>query len=317
MKPSIAAKSNPNAFYLIDCSIYVFRGWHSMPASITDAHGRPANATVGFIETLYQLISRRNPKLIACAYDESLTTSVRNDIYPDYKANRSAAPEELKHQFKLCKAFTRAMGIASLASGTLEADDIIGTLAEVAQQQNTNSVIVTADKDLCQFVGVGDAVWDFARDIWMDATLIEKRFGVRPHQIADSLALTGDKVDNIPGVPGVGTATAARLLVKWGNLTALLDNTDKVPSMKFRGAVRVAELLDSHADTIRLARQLTGLIRDNSVNTSLTDYKITPDANALETVFDQLGFSDKRRQRWHNLLEKRQANDPASDPVNA
>lgn len=308
MKPSIAAKSNPNAFYLIDSSIYVFRGWHSMPASITDSDGCPANAAFGFIETLYQLISRRNPKLIACAFDESLATSARNDIYPDYKANRTSAPDELKHQFKLCKTFTEAIGITALASGTLEADDIIGTLAEIARQQNTNTVIVSADKDLCQFVDEGDAVWDFARDTWMDARLIEKRFGVRPHQIADSLALTGDKVDNIPGVPGVGTATAARLLIKWGNLTALLDNTDKVPLMKFRGASRVAELLEAHADTIQLARQLTGLIPDRTVSKDLNDYKINPDALAMEKIFEQLGFADKRRQRWHNLLEKRLAN---------
>ncbi len=275
-----------------------------MPASITDADGHPANTTYGFIEFLYQLISRRKPRLIACAFDESLGTSARNQIYPDYKANRSPAPVELKHQFTLCKAFTEAIGIAALASGTLEADDIIGSLAEIARQQHIHSVIVSADKDLCQFVGDGDAVWDFARDTWMDARLIEKRFGVRPHQIADSLALTGDKVDNIPGIPGVGTATAARLLVKWGNITALLDNTDKVPAMKFRGASRVADLLTEHADTILLARQLTGLIPATNLNTPISDYRIRPDVASMETVFDQLGFTDKRRQRWHSLLEK-------------
>ena len=307
MKPSIAAKSNPDAFYLIDSSIYVFRGWHSMPAGLTDADGHPANATYGFIEFLYQLISRRNPQLIACAFDESLGTSARNKIYPDYKANRAPAPAELKHQFKLCKAFTEAIGIAALASGTLEADDIIGSLAAIAQQQDTATVIVSADKDLCQFVAADDAVWDFARDTWLDARLIEKRFGVRPHQIADSLALTGDKVDNIPGIPGVGTATAARLLVKWGNITALLDNIDKVPAMKFRGAARVAELLQEHAETIHLARQLTGLIPAINLSTTLSDYRIRPDEKLMEAVFDQLGFTAKRRQRWHSLLEKNTA----------
>jgi len=308
MKPSIAAKSNPDAFYLIDSSIYIFRGWHSMPESLTDAEGKPANATFGFIEFLYQLLSRRSPKLIACAFDESLGTSVRNEIYPDYKANRTPAPEALKYQFKLCKSFAAAIGITSHSSGTLEADDIIGTLADIAQQQQTHSVIVSADKDLCQFVGAGDAIWDFARDNWMDARLIEKRFGVRPHQIADSLAITGDKVDNIPGVPGVGTATAARLLVKWGNLTGLLDNIDKVSLMKFRGASRVAELIASHTDTIQLARQLTGLITDKTLGKNLQNYTITPDTAAMDKVFNQLDFSDKRRQQWHNLLEKRLAN---------
>ena len=275
-----------------------------MPASITDADGHPANATWGFIEFLYQLISRRNPKLIACAFDESLGTSARNEIYPDYKANRAPAPAELKYQFELCKAFTEAIGIAALASGTLEADDIIGSLAAIAQQQKTHTVIVSADKDLCQFVGDGDAVWDFARDTWLDARRIEKRFGVKPKQIADSLALTGDKVDNIPGIPGVGTATAARLLVKWGNLTALLDNIDKVPAMKFRGASRVAELLHEHTETILLARQLTGLIPATNLNTKLKSYRIRPSEANMEKVFDQLGFNEKRRQRWHSLLEK-------------
>ncbi len=304
MKTAVAARSNPDALYLIDSSIYVFRGWHSMPASITDAGGEPANATLGFVEFLYQLLSRRSPKLIACAFDESLGTSARNEIYPDYKANRTPAPDDLKYQFQWCKRFSEAIGITTLASGKLEADDIIGSLAGIAQLQKTNVIIVSADKDLCQFISDGDAIWDFTRDTWMDARLIEKRFGVRPHQIADSLALSGDKVDNIPGVPGVGTATAARLLIKWGNLTALLDNTDKVPTMKFRGASRVAELLESHADTIRLARQLTGLIPDTSLDSDLSGYTITPDDDALKTVFDQLGFGERRRIQWQTLLEK-------------
>ena len=303
MKPVIAAKSNPDALYLIDSSIYIFRGWHSLPATLTDANGCQANAAFGFIEFLYQLISRRQPKLIACAFDESLGTSARNEIYPDYKANRTSAPEELKLQFELCKSFSRAIGIQTMASGKLEADDIIGSLAKLAREQSIHSIIVSADKDLCQFIGEGDAVWDFARDQWLDARLIEKRFGVRPHQIPDSLALTGDKVDNIPGIPGVGTATAARLLVKWGNLEALLNNTEKVASMKFRGAQRVAELLGEYEDTIRLARQLTGLFFDETVSSDFSHYVIRPDINAMQEVFDQLGASNKRRAQWYELLE--------------
>jgi len=151
-------------------------------------------------------------------------------------------------------------------------------------------------------------VWDFARDTWLDARLIEKRFGVRPHQIADSLALTGDKVDNIPGIPGVGTATAAKLLVKWGNLTSLLDNKHNVATMKFRGASRVAELLQQHEETVRLARELTGLIPDHSLSTELSDYEIRPDDKAMDKTFKQLGFSDKRRQKWYDLLEQKNIN---------
>jgi len=108
-----------------------------------------------------------------------------------------------------------------------------------------------------------------------------------------------------PGIPGVGTATAAKLLVKWGNLTSLLDNKDKVALMKFRGASRVAELLQQHEETIRLARELTGLIVDPSLSIELSDYEIKPDDKAMQTTFDKLGFSDKRRQRWYDLLEQK------------
>ena len=131
---------------------------------------------------------------------------------------------------------------------------------------------------------------------------------MRPHQIADSLALSGDKVDNIPGVPGVGTATAARLLAKWGNLTSLFDNKDKVAAMKFRGASRVAELLQQHEETVRLARKLTGLIADPSLSTTLSDYQIKPDEKAMKNAFDVLGTSEKHRQRWYDLLNQKPAN---------
>ena len=228
MAATVAARADKNALYLIDSSIYVFRGWHTLPGSIVDAQGHPANAVHGFTDFLYQLISRRKPALIACAFDESLTSSGRNRVYPDYKANRPPAPEDLKRQFAHCKNFVRAAGITALASTEVEADDIIGTLAAFAAKQNLASVIVSADKDLCQFVGQHDAVWDYAKDIWLDARLVEKRFGVRPSQLADLLAICGDKVDNIPGVPGVGVATAARLLIKWGNIDNLLANLDKV-----------------------------------------------------------------------------------------
>lgn len=304
MAATVAARSDKNALYLIDSSIYVFRGWHTLPGSIVDADGRPANAVHGFIEFLYQLISRRKPRLIACAFDESLNSSGRNTVYPQYKANRPPAPEDLKKQFAHCKDFVRAAGITALASKTVEADDIIGMLAGFAHEQNLTSVIVSADKDLCQFVGENDAVWDFAKDVWLDARLVEKRFGVRPNQLADLLAICGDKVDNIPGVPGVGVATAARLLIKWGNIDNLLANARNIADMKFRGAPRVSTLIVEHADTIRMARQLTGLWLDDCVEDNCRDLSIRPDANALDTVFEQLQMGTSRREKWQRLLDQ-------------
>ena len=305
MAVPVAARSDKSALYLVDSSIYVFRGWHTLPGSIVDADGRPANAAYGFIEFLYQLILRRKPSLLACAFDESLASSGRNAVYPDYKANRPKAPEDLKKQFAHCKDFVRAAGIAALASNKVEADDIIGTLAGFAREQNLASVIVTADKDLCQFVGENDAIWDFAKDVWLDARLVEKRFGVRPKQIADLLAICGDKVDNIPGVPGVGVATAARLLIKWGNIENLLANVEKVATMKFRGAPRVSSLVASHADTIRMARQLTGLWPDDTLtNCNCHDLGIRPNAIAMEAVFERLQMGTARREKWQRLLEQ-------------
>lgn len=304
MAASVAARTDKNALYLIDSSIYVFRGWHTLPGSIVDAQGHPANAVHGFTDFLFQLISRRKPALIACAFDESLTSSGRNRVYPDYKANRPPAPEDLKRQFAHCKNFVRAAGITALASREVEADDIIGTLAGFAAEQNLASVIVSADKDLCQFVGEHDAIWDYAKDTWLNARLVEKRFGVRPAQLADLLAICGDKVDNIPGVPGVGVATAARLLIKWGNIDTLLLNIDKVADMKFRGAPRVAGLLAEHADTIRLSRQLTGLWTAEPLDSDCRKLVIKPDYGALDDMFEQLQMGTARRDKWRHLLDQ-------------
>jgi len=298
MAASVAARSDKNALYLVDSSIYVFRSWHTLPASIVDADGRPANAVHGFIEFLYQLITRRKPRLIACAFDESLTGSGRNAVYPQYKANRSPAPEDLKNQFAYCKDFVRAVGITALSSNTVEADDIIGMLAGFANDQGIASVIVSADKDLCQFVGKNDAVWDYARDVWLDARGVEQRFGIRPRQLADLLAICGDKVDNIPGVPGVGQATAAKLLVKWGDLETLIDNIDKVAQMKFRGATRVAGLLQENIEQIRLARQLTGLIEVPGLQFDTAALAIQPDPDRLIETLTTLSFSASRIEQW-------------------
>ena len=301
MPQPVAARSDKNALYLVDSSIYVFRAWHTYgPAK--DASGKPANAAHGFIDFLYQLISRRQPQLIACAFDESHGRSTRHKIYPAYKANRPAAPPELKHQFALCKLFVKSCGITALASPDIEADDIIGCLANQARAKQISSVIVSADKDLCQFVASNDATWDYARDTWLDERLIEKRFGVRPHQIPDLLALTGDKVDNIPGIPGVGVTTAAKLLIKWGNLDMLFNNVQKVAAMKFRGATHVCELLEEHRETVLLARKLTGLHQHPDFSMDVAALKIDTDCAALEEACQKIGLTAAQLNRWQILL---------------
>jgi len=212
----VTQTSNP--VYLIDSSIYVFRSWFVIPDTITDAEGNPANAVYGFTDFVYQFLAEQQPSHIGFAFDESLKTSYRNEIYPDYKANRESAPEELKRQFQYCRAFLRALGFAEFGSDRFEADDIIGTLAWRYRALGHDIHILTGDKDLAQLIREGDTWWDYARSNRLDSRGIEKRFGVRPERIADQLAIAGDKTDNIPGIPGIGMATAAKLLKRFDSL---------------------------------------------------------------------------------------------------
>lgn len=288
--------------FLVDSSIYIFRAWYIYDATITDRAGRPANAIFGFSDFLYQLLQQKRPRYIACAFDTAQTLSYRKGLYPLYKANREPAPEELKCQFAGCRALCRALGIAEFGSEKFEADDIIGSLATLYRNQGFAVTVVSADKDLTQLIiGDQDQWWDFARGTVLDQHGVHKVFGVRPAQIADMLALSGDKVDNIPGIPGVGYATAAKILQKYASLESVLDNADKIAEMKFRGAGRVQTLLASHRHRLPLNKLLTTVVTD-------MEFGQQPDLNwkgidsaAFTTLAEELALSDAFRQRWHRL----------------
>jgi len=290
--------------YLIDASIYIFRAWHILPHSIVDPAGEPANAVHGFGDFLLQFIERTRPSHVAVAFDQSLETSARNEIFPEYKANREPAPEALRRQFDRCRRLVRAAGLAEFASAHCEADDIIATLAGQAHQAGFTVTVVTGDKDLAQVVRADDEWWDFARDRRLDGRGIEKHFGVRPGQIADMLALAGDPVDNIPGVPGIGKATAAKLLRRWDNIDTLYDNVDAVETMRFRGARRIAALLREHEGVVRLARQLTATFPAHGLPPTPHELRWNGgDESLLEQAFGELGFGDFRRRRWTQVLQ--------------
>lgn len=284
--------------YLIDSSIYIFRAWFILPSSITNSEGDAVNALYGFADFLAQVLEQTSATYIVCAFDQSLGSSARNAIYPPYKANRDPAPLELKKQFAWCQALCDQIGIAQFARAEYEADDIIGTLAATASKADFRTTILSADKDLAQFIGEHDEYWNFAKKERLDARGIEKRFGINASQIADMLALCGDKVDNIPGIPGVGQATAARLLKKWGNLERLFENREAVADMKFRGSARVAQLLSEHEDTVRLARQLTGLLPVDDLPTKPSMLKRQRVKRPeLEKFLKERGFGDTRTRR--------------------
>lgn len=289
--------------YLIDSSIYIFRAWQTLPASITNTHGEQANAVHGFTATLATILTDRQPTHIVCAFDKSSGTGERYKIFPQYKANREPAPPELKIQFDRCMQVAQAMGVATFSSTQVEADDIIGSFAEVAHKAKSPVTIVSADKDLAQFIHEGDCYWNYAKKQQFNYRQLSKHFKLLPEQIADMLALCGDKVDNIPGIPGVGPTTAARLLKKWETLEGVIENRDAIAKMHFRGAPRVGALVSEHIDTIRLARKLTGLIEDTSLPKTMGKLKRKkPTAKQIAQQLMDAGISEQRAINISNAI---------------
>jgi DNA polymerase I len=243
--------------YLIDASVYVFRAWFSMPPDLRDADGNPTQAVYGFARFLGDLIEKRQPRYLGVAFDESLGGGFRERLYPAYKANREPAPPELKRQFGLCREFCRHLGVAEFAHAEYEADDLIGTLAARMRADGLRVTVVSRDKDLSQLVGPGDVYWDYSDAAEYRYEEIAARFGVRPERMADYLALTGDSVDNIPGVPGVGPKTAAALMRAYESLDAIYEDLAGTASLPVRGAAKLPEKLAQHRAAAYLARSLT------------------------------------------------------------
>ncbi len=244
--------------YLIDASVYVFRAYYSMPDDMVDDNGNPINALYGFCRFIGDFMENVTPEYVAVLFDESLSKSFRTEIYPAYKANRDPAPEDLKRQFEQCRRYVRALGVMECASPRYEADDLIGTLVTHGRKHGRPSTIVTRDKDLTQLLSKDDVFWDFSGKGKLRYEQIVDSFGVWPEQIADFLALAGDAVDNIKGVPGVGKKTAAGLLQHFGDLEQIYDNLERVHEVNVRGAKTLGGKLEMHRDAAMLARQLTG-----------------------------------------------------------
>ncbi|MGH8204065.1 MAG: 5'-3' exonuclease [Steroidobacteraceae bacterium] len=290
------------AVHLIDASYFVFRAYYSVGLEMTDGDGMPVNALYGFGRFLGDLLEEARPEHVAVAFDESLATSFRNEIYPAYKKNREPAPPDLKRQFGLCRELCRLLGIAEFGSPTHEADDIIGTIATRLRASGHRAVLVTRDKDLAQLVRDGDHYWDYAGARRFAYCDIEGRFGVRPERMADFLALMGDSVDNIPGVPGVGPKTAAALLSAFASLEELYEGLDRVGALPIRGAARLAEKLLLHREAAYLARRLTVIACDMPLECDIgTLRRRRPDLAALGLFYDRHRFGPALRRQAERL----------------
>ena len=291
--------------YLVDASIYIFRAWFSYQDEVTDSSGHLVNAVFGYADFLTSLLRQLKPAYIACAFDGSLATSFRNEIYPAYKANREPAPAELKYQFDLCRRLTRALGITEYSSKRFEADDILGTMASMMRAEQHPVTVITSDKDLTQLLQhEEDNWWDFARNIKLDHDGVLQRFGVKPNQIADMLALAGDVVDNIPGIPGIGPKTAAGLLQRFDNLDGIYTKLDQVDECGLRGAKRIKQLLIKHEDDARLARKLTVVSDQVPLQSKAAHLSWQGvEKEQIGEISEDLGFSSFRRRYWLDMVK--------------
>jgi DNA polymerase I len=288
--------------YLIDASVYVFRAYYSMPPEMTDQDGVPAHATFGFARFLGDLIERVQPKYMAVAFDESLSTSFRNQIYPAYKANRDPPPEDLKVQFLRCREFCRHAGIPEFGHAEYEADDIVGSLMTRCRRDGLPATLVTRDKDFAQLIRESDVYWDYSDNAHYRYHQIEDRFGVAPERFADFLALMGDSVDNIKGVPGVGSKTAAALMKEFVSLEEIYDNLDKVSQIPVRGASKLAAKLSEHREAAFLARRLTEIACDMPFEVVRADLtRRAPDMSGLTAFFDRHNFGPMLRRQAERL----------------
>lgn len=248
--------------HLVDSHVYVFRAYYAMPPMLAP-DGTPVGAAHGFAATLLRMIGDLAPSHLVCAFDHAMT-SFRNEAWPEYKAGRTEAPADLEPQFEICEEIAHALGLPVLTTPDFEADDVIATAAEAALAAGADAVVMTTDKDLAQLVREDGRVTllDFAKGQAFDADGVRARFGVSPAQIPDYLALVGDAVDNLPGVPGIGPKTAAALLAAFGGLDAIPLEADAWRALRLRGADTLAARFATSREQALRVRELATVRRD-------------------------------------------------------
>ena len=276
--------SEPRTLFLIDGSNQMYRAYHAI-RGLTGPDGKSTNAVYGFVTMLRKLIADHRPTYIGASFDLPGGT-FRSQLAADYKATRSAMPGDLAEQIPWVHEACAALGVPVYTAAGFEADDVIGTLARKATDQGFHVVIVTGDKDFFQLVGNGIRVYN-PRDegAWFDAAGVKEKFGVEPHQVIDVLALMGDSIDNVAGVPGVGEKGARDLIVNFGSLDALLARAGEVTQKKYR------EGLLTHADQARQSRELVKIRTDVEVPFDADQFCYRgPSAERCYALFSRLGF---------------------------
>jgi DNA polymerase-1 len=280
--------SAENTLYLVDGSSYLYRAFHALP-NLSNSAGEPTGALLGVANMLRRLLNDAGSTNIAVVFDARGPT-FRHEMYDQYKANRPPMPQELRQQVERIHQVVALLGLPLIQVSGVEADDVIGTLAMQASASGMNCVISTGDKDMAQLVNRHVTLINTMTDTSMDSDGVVKKFGVRPGQIADFLALTGDTADNIPGVHKCGPKTAAKWLNQWPDLEAVMANSDSVKG-------KIGEHLRMALDTLPLSKDLTTIRSNLELPTKVEDLKLGPvDETALRNFLQRNEFNSWLRE---------------------
>lgn len=286
------ARIPDNPFILVDGSSYLFRAYHAAP-NFTNGEGQPTGAVYGVINMLRSLLKQFETNRIAVIFDAKGKT-FRNDMYPEYKANRPPMPDDLRCQIEPLHKLIKAMGLPLISISGVEADDVIGTLASQASKAGIPVLISTGDKDMAQLVDENVTLINTMTNVIMGPEGVEEKFGVPPELIIDYLALMGDTSDNIPGVPGIGDKTARALLQGVGGLDALYANLDDIAPLGFRGSKGMAKKLEENKEGAYLSYELATIKLDVELEQRPEELvKQDPDVDELIQMFGQMNF-----KRW-------------------
>jgi DNA polymerase-1 len=285
-----------NPFVLVDGSSYLYRAFFA-PPHLTNSAGEATGAVYGVVNMLQSLLKQFSPSHIVVVFDAKGKT-FRDELYNEYKANRPSMPDDLRIQIEPLHAVIKAMGLPILTVPGVEADDVIGTLALQASQMGIKTLISTGDKDMAQLVDEHTYLINTMTNTILDVEGVKEKFGIPPEMIIDYLALMGDKVDNIPGVPGVGEKTALAMLQGLGNMDSIYENLDKLADLNFRGSKTMAVKMRDNEAMARLSYKLATIKLDVELGLSYKDFKPTPqNTDELIKLFGKLEF-----KRWLSAL---------------
>lgn len=294
--------SNEEELFLIDGSGFIFRAYFAMAysrqAGMTNPEGVEVGAVYGFTNMLLKMLREYHAPYMAVIFDAA-RANFRNDIYPEYKANRDETPDDLKPQFPLIKEATKAFDLPAIELEGYEADDLIAAYTKQAVEAGKKVVIVSSDKDLMQLVQPGVRMLDPMKGKWVEEEQVIEKFGVTPDKVVDVQSLAGDSVDNVPGVPGIGIKTAAQLINEYGSLEELLHRAEEIKQNKRR------EKLIEHAEDARISKQLVQLDESAPVPVPLADLKThDPDKPELMAFLQKQAFNSIIKRLGGQTVDK-------------